>query len=100
VRAGEVVTVSLAAANRDPEKFPRPDALDLRRSTSGHLAFSQGIHMCIGQHLARLELQIGLAGLLGRFPQLRLAVPVEEVPVFGLDYGFYRVRELLVAWGG
>ena len=98
VKAGEVVTVSLAAANRDPEKFPRPDELDVTRSASGHLAFSQGIHMCIGQHLARLELQIGLAGLLARFPGLRLAVPAEDVPLFGLDYGFYRVRELLVAW--
>jgi cytochrome P450 len=54
--------------------------------------------MCIGQHLARLELRVGLGRLLARFPGLRLAVPVEEVPVFGLDYGFYRVRELPVAW--
>lgn len=98
IHAGETVTVSLAAANRDPDKFDRPDELDLSRSTVGHLAFLQGIHMCLGQHLARVELEIGLARLCQHFPTLRLAVSAEEVPTYGLEYGFLRVHELPVAW--
>jgi cytochrome P450 len=98
IRARETVQVSLAAANRDPEKFDEPDRLDLERSASGHLAFAQGIHMCLGQHLARIELQVGLSSLIQRFPTLRLAVPADEVPVDGPERPTFGVRELPVAW--
>jgi len=98
VKAGETVTVSLAAANRDPDKFEHPDTLELTRIATGHVAFAQGGHMCIGQHLARIELQAGLTGLLQRFPTLRLAVPADEVPVYGPHLGNFGVHELPVAW--
>lgn len=98
IRAGEGVTVSLSAADRDPRRFADPDRLDLWRVARGHLAFGYGRHVCLGQHLARLELQVGLAGLLARFPALRLAVPAEEVRVHGGERFLHGVHELPVAW--
>jgi cytochrome P450 len=92
------VTVSLTAANRDPARFPDPDRLDLGRGARGHLAFGYGRHVCLGQHLARVELQAGLAGLLARFPGLRLAVPAEEVRVHGGERFLHGVHELPVEW--
>ena len=98
IKAGEDVTVSLAAANRDPEKFDHPDEFDIVRSGRGHLAFGHGIHMCVGQHLGRLELQVALAELLRRFPALRLAVPADQVPVNGGEQITYGVQELPITW--
>ncbi|MGW7820801.1 cytochrome P450 family protein [Streptomyces puniciscabiei] len=72
VPAGETVWVSLAAANRDPARFPDPDRLDLSRDPSGHLALGHGIHYCLGAPLARAETEIALAALLERFPDLAL----------------------------
>jgi cytochrome P450 len=89
VKAGESVTMSLAAANRDPLRFPNPDVLDLSRSAAGHLSFGGGVHLCTGLQLARAELRIGLTALLRRFPSLRLAVPAAEVPL----------RETMVVYG-
>ncbi|MEW2416962.1 cytochrome P450 [Streptomyces sp. NPDC046866] len=97
LRAGESVTVSLSAANRDPVRFADPDRLDLTRPASGHLAFGHGAHQCIGQHLARTEMRIAFPALFARFPGLRLAVPPSEVPL-GEDMGFYGVHRLPVAW--
>ncbi|MER6997366.1 cytochrome P450 [Streptomyces sp. NPDC000410] len=81
IKAGETVTISLQAANRDPEKFADPDTLDVRRKATGHLAFGHGIHQCLGQQLARVEMRVAFPALFGRFPTLRLAVPPEEVPL-------------------
>ncbi|MFD5975814.1 cytochrome P450 [Streptomyces bacillaris] len=97
LRAGESVTVSLSAANRDPARFTGPDRLDLARPASGHLAFGHGAHQCIGQHLARTEMRIAFPALFARFPGLKLAVPPSEVPL-GEDMGFYGVHRLPVAW--
>jgi cytochrome P450 len=73
IRRRDLVTVSIAGANRDPETFPDPDRFDLRRSNARlHLAFAQGPHVCIGMHLARLEAHTALARLFERFPALRL----------------------------
>ncbi|GGN68928.1 cytochrome P450 hydroxylase [Streptomyces albiflavescens] len=72
VPAGETVLLSLAAANRDPRRFPDPDRLDLGRDTSGHLALGHGIHYCLGAPLARLEMEIALSALLERLPDLAL----------------------------
>ncbi|MFF7750019.1 cytochrome P450 [Streptomyces sp. NPDC007971] len=72
VPAGETVWVSLAAADRDPARFPDPDRLDLSRDASGHLALGHGIHYCLGAPLARAETEIALAALLERFPELAL----------------------------
>jgi cytochrome P450 len=99
IAAGDCVTVSHAAANRDPEKFENPDVLDVRRSARGHLAFGQGIHTCLGQHLARLEIRVALAALLERFPTLRLGVPVQEIHLYsGFRGTEYSIEELPVAW--
>ncbi|GAA4213090.1 cytochrome P450 [Actinocatenispora rupis] len=97
IRAGETVTVSLAAANRDAGRFPGPDALRLDRDATGHLAFGHGIHQCLGQQLARTELRIALPALLRRFPGLRLAVPAEDVPM-RTEMAVYGVHRLPVAW--
>jgi cytochrome P450 len=76
---GEFVQVSLLAANRDAERFPDPDELDVTRPAGGHVAFGHGIHYCVGAPLARLEAEIALGGLLARFPDLRLAVDPEQL---------------------
>ncbi|WP_225831414.1 cytochrome P450 [Streptomyces sp. NK08204] len=73
IPAGETVWVSLSAADRDPDRFPDPDRLDLGRDASGHLALGHGIHYCLGAPLARAETEIALAALLERFPDLALA---------------------------
>ncbi|MHC0430978.1 cytochrome P450 family protein [Streptomyces sp. O3] len=79
VPAGDSVIVSLCAANRDPRRFPDPDALDLDRSPNPHLAFGHGIHFCPGAALARIELQIAIGTLLRRLPGLRLAAADEDI---------------------
>ncbi|MEU5052187.1 cytochrome P450 [Streptomyces sp. NPDC021096] len=97
IRAGESVTVSLQAANRDPARFPDPDTLDLRRKATGHLAFGHGIHQCLGQQLARVEMRVALPALFTRFPDLRLAVPPAEVPL-RTGMSIHGVHRLPVAW--
>ncbi|MFF7880422.1 cytochrome P450 [Streptomyces sp. NPDC020794] len=78
VPAGETVLLSLAAANRDPARFPDPERLDLDRDASGHLALGRGIHYCVGAPLARLETEIAVSALLERLPDLALdAAPAE-----------------------
>ncbi|MEU6947690.1 cytochrome P450 [Streptomyces sp. NPDC046316] len=79
IPAGETVMLSLAAANRDPDRFPAPDRLDVDRRDGGHLALGHGIHYCVGAPLARLETQIAVSTLLRRFPGLKPAVPCEEL---------------------
>jgi cytochrome P450 len=79
IPAGGQVIISLASANRDDQRYPDPEVLDIDRADTRHLAFGHGIHRCLGAPLAQAEGQIGLASLLRRFPRLRLAVPVEEL---------------------
>ncbi|MBV8541416.1 MAG: cytochrome P450 [Pseudonocardiales bacterium] len=79
IPAGEIVIPGLLAANRDPARTARPDALDITRADNQHLAFGHGIHHCLGAPLARLEGRIALGTLLARFPRLRLAVPTEQL---------------------
>jgi cytochrome P450 len=70
---GELVTISIAGANRDPDFFPEPDRFDVRRQNAGrHVAFAAGPHVCIGMHLARLQAHTALRRLLDRLPRLRL----------------------------
>ncbi|GAB3724606.1 cytochrome P450 [Nocardiopsis nanhaiensis] len=99
VREGETVTVSTAAANRDPEVFPEAEALDPHRSTGGHLAFGHGIHQCLGQQLARVEMQVAFPALFARFPTLQLAVPEKDVPTRE-DMAIYGVHRIPVTWDG
>jgi cytochrome P450 len=77
IAAGDKVMLVLSAANRDPERFPDPDRLDVTRDTAGHLAFAGGVHYCLGGPLARTEARIGLSMLLARFPDLQ--VPSQDV---------------------
>jgi cytochrome P450 len=80
IPSGEQATVGLAAANRDPARFANPDVFDITRTDANrHLAFGKGIHVCLGAPLARVEGQVAFDTLFGRFPELRLAVPAEEV---------------------
>jgi nocardicin N-oxygenase len=79
VRAGETVIPDVAAANRDPRVFADPARLDVERADIPHVTFGFGAHHCIGAQLARMELQIAVASLLRRFPDLRLAVPANDV---------------------
>ncbi|MER6015458.1 cytochrome P450 [Streptomyces bluensis] len=97
IRAGQTVVASLPAANRDPGQFTGPDRLDLTREPSQHVAFGHGIHQCLGQQLARVEMQIAFPALLRRFPTLRLAVPPEQVPMRD-DMFIYGVHALLLGW--
>ena len=79
IPAGAQVIICLAAANRDEDRYAGPEALDLDRDEARHLAFGHGIHHCLGAPLARIEGQLALGTLLRRFPELSLAVPVEEL---------------------
>jgi cytochrome P450 len=97
IRAGEGVLTLANTGNRDPEVFENADELDLERSARNHLAFGFGPHQCLGQSLARLELQIVLDTLFRRIPGLRLAVPAEEVS-FKNESTIYGIFELPVTW--
>jgi cytochrome P450 len=77
VHAGQPVLLAKHAANRDPRQFPDPDRFDVTRNAKGHLTFGHGPHHCIGAQLARMDLQVALTAILGRFPELRLAGDVE-----------------------
>ncbi|MEV4566098.1 cytochrome P450 [Nonomuraea sp. NPDC049419] len=98
IEAGTMVILSLSTANRDPDRFPDPHTLDLRRQDGGHLAFSHGIHQCLGQQLARVELRVAFPALFNRFPTLRLAVPSEEVALRPEMADIYGVKSLPVTW--
>lgn len=97
VRAGEALIMNLPAGNRDTAFSAEPDTVDLDRNNRGHLAFGYGTHQCLGQALARAELEIALPMLLRRLPDLRLAVPMEQL-AFRNDMSTYGVHELPVAW--
>ncbi len=103
IRAGDQVTVSIAAANRDPAVFPGPDVFDVRRpNASRHLAFAHGPHFCIGAHLARLEAQVAVGTLLQRLPRLRLDPRYDSAPrglVFRKPPDLYVRWDPRVPWG-
>ncbi|GAA3379160.1 cytochrome P450 [Streptomyces sannanensis] len=97
IRTGQTVVASLAAANRDPGHFLEPDELDLAREPSQHVAFGHGVHQCLGQQLARVEMAVAFPALFRRFPTLRLAVPPEQVPMRD-DMLVYGVHALPLTW--
>lgn len=96
IEAGEGLIPVVAGANRDARTFADPDRFDIHRDARHHVAFGYGIHQCLGQSLARLELTIVLETLTRRLPSLRLAVPADELTVS--EYSFLRLRELPVTW--
>jgi cytochrome P450 len=91
IAEGDIVLVSLSVADRDPKLGPDMEKFDATREPTSHLAFSYGIHRCIGAELARMELRTAYPALVRRFPNLRLAVPAEDLSfrkvsiVYGLD---------------
>jgi cytochrome P450 len=98
IRAGDGIIIDLAPANWDATVFDEPDRLYLHRAGAGrNVAFGYGRHQCVGQQLARAELQIVFTTLFHRIPTLRLTIPFDEVP-FKHDRLAYGVYELPVAW--
>ncbi|MEV6330470.1 cytochrome P450 [Streptomyces sp. NPDC051909] len=97
IRAGEGVVFSTSLINRDTTAYPDPDTLNWDRSARHHLAFGYGIHQCLGQNLARAELEIALGTLLRRLPGLRLAAPADEIP-FKPGDTIQGMLELPVTW--
>jgi cytochrome P450 len=97
VRAGEGIILANDVANRDPEVFADPDRLDLTRNPRNHVAFGFGVHQCLGQPLARLELQVVYSTLYRRIPTLRRATGLDEIS-FKHDGSVYGVYELPVTW--
>jgi cytochrome P450 len=94
IRAGDLMTISIAAANRDPSAFADPDRYDVTRENARlHLAFAHGPHVCIGMHLARLEAQAAVRRVLERLPELRLAEPAAPTGLV-----FRKPPELRVTW--
>ncbi|MQA98383.1 MAG: cytochrome P450, partial [Streptosporangiales bacterium] len=79
IRKGEAIIAVTGSGNFDERAFTRPEAFDVSRTHNPHLGFGHGAHFCLGAPLARVEGQVALAGLLSRFPALRLAVPPEEI---------------------
>ena len=94
---GEGVFAVNPAANRDPAVFADPDKFDIHRDASHHVAFGYGIHQCLGQLLARMELQVLFPLLLQRLPNLRIAADAGEIR-FKDDMQIYGVHNLPVAW--
>jgi cytochrome P450 len=96
IAAGDQVTVSLAGANRDPERFVAPDTFDISREDANrHLAFGKGIHVCLGAPLARVEGQVAFETMIRRYPGLRLAVPADEIQWSGSFLRGFRQVPLL-----
>jgi cytochrome P450 len=97
IRAGEGIILDLAPANWDGAAYSEPDKLDLGRDVGQQLGFGYGRHQCVGQQLARAEMQIVFPTLLKRIPTMKLAIPFDEVP-FKHDRLAYGVYELPVTW--
>jgi cytochrome P450 len=97
IRAGEGVLGLANTANHDPDVFANPFDLDIERGARHHVAFGFGAHQCLGQNLARMELQIVFDTLFRKIPGLKLAVPAAELP-FKDDANVYGVYELPVTW--
>jgi cytochrome P450 len=97
LKAGDGVIFPNDIGNRDPEAFQDPDVLDLRRDARRHVAFGFGVHQCLGQPLARMELQVVYSTLYRRIPALRRAAALDEIP-FKHDGAVYGVHSLPVTW--
>lgn len=97
IKGGDGVFGVSASANRDPEAFPDPDRFDIARDAGHHVTFGYGIHRCLGQQLARIELHVVFGKLFHRFPTLRIAEPFEKLP-FKYDSQIYGLYRLPVEW--
>jgi cytochrome P450 len=97
IRAGEGIVLANDSGNRDPAAFADPDRLDVERNPRHHIAFGFGVHQCLGQPLARVELQVVYSTLYRRIPELRLAAELDQIR-FKHDGVVYGVYELPVTW--
>jgi cytochrome P450 len=97
IAAGEGMIVANDIENRDPDVFQEPDTLDICRHDRRHVVFGFGVHQCVGQRLARTEMQVVYSTLYRRIPTLRLAADLERVPLKH-DGAVYGVYELPVTW--
>ncbi|ORT59524.1 cytochrome P450 [Streptomyces sp. CB03238] len=97
IRADDGVVFSTSVINRDTSAYAAPDTLDWHRSARHHVAFGFGIHQCLGQNLARAEMEIALRTLFERLPELRLAAPAGEIP-FKPGDTIQGMLELPVTW--
>ncbi|GAA2529643.1 cytochrome P450 [Pilimelia columellifera] len=97
IRAGDTVTISLPAANRDGSRFAHAELLDLSRDPSGHLAFGYGVHICLAQRLARRLLTVALRTLVTGLPGLALVVPIGEVRLRART-SVFSIHDLPVRW--
>ena len=97
IRAGDGIVLANDIGNRDPDVFADPDSLDVARNPRRHIAFGFGVHQCLGQPLARVELQVVYSTLYRRLPTLRLATGIDQLP-FKHDGIVYGVYELPVTW--
>jgi len=97
IRAGDGLFALTGSANRDPAAFPDPDTFDIDRGGRRHVAFGYGIHQCLGQNIARIELEVVFESLFRRFPDLRLDVPMDDLP-YKNDSAIFGVRALPVRW--
>jgi len=89
--------MSYASANRDPAVFERPDEFRLDRDLlemRRHMTFGAGAHVCIGQHLSRMEMSITLKAFVERLPNLRLNGEMERVN----NFGFWGRKKMPIAW--
>jgi cytochrome P450 len=96
IRAGEFVMMNLPAGNWDADFVDKPQTLDVDRNTRGHLGFGYGVHQCIGQNLARVEMQVAFATLARRLPGLRLAESHDALSFKESD--IYGMKQLLISW--
>lgn len=98
MREGDLLLINIPAGNWDPEFAENPEVFDINRNVRGHVGFGYGVHQCIGLNLARLELQIALPSLARRLPDLRLAVPAEQLK-FKEENSIYGLTDFPVTWG-
>ncbi len=96
IHAGDMVLMNIPAGNWDADFVDNPQKFDAERNTRGHLGFGYGVHQCIGQNLARVEMQIAFATLARRLPGLKLVVAPKELKFKQAD--IYGMEELPVSW--
>nr|WP_273544243.1 cytochrome P450 [Luteimonas saliphila] len=95
IKAGDYVSCPTMLANRDPQEFPDPERIDLARESNRHTAFAYGPHRCLGSHLARRELIIGLQEFLARIPTFRIREGTAPITYGGYVFG---IEDLQLAW--
>jgi cytochrome P450 len=99
IRAGQTVSVSPVAANRDERRFERPEVFDVGRDAFGHLGFGHGPHGCVGQQLARLEIREAITQLLAGIPSLSLVGAEQLAPMpFAHDVATYEAGSATISW--